>query len=64
MSHLIELSASLSLQEKQFVPIFLNTILSDECFEHQPNLDKEEFDIAAGIGSLMQKSTKMRLAPS
>ncbi len=64
MSLLIELAASLSLQEKQFVPIFLNTILSDECFEHQPNLDKEEFDIAAGIDSPMQKSTKIRLAPS
>jgi hypothetical protein len=64
VSLLIELAASLSLQEKQFVPIFLNTILSDECFEHQPNLDKEEFDIAAGIDSLMQKSTKIRLALS
>jgi hypothetical protein len=58
---LVELAASLPLQEKQFVPIFLNTIISDECFEHQPDLDKEEFDIATGTTLYMQKNTEMRL---
>jgi hypothetical protein len=61
-TQLVELSASLSLQEKQFVPIFLNTIISDECFENEPNLDREEFDIATGTVPSMQRSigTKLR----
>jgi formate dehydrogenase maturation protein FdhE len=45
---LIELSTSLSMQEKQFIPLFLNVIISDEAFENDPNLDKEEFDMAYG----------------
>jgi hypothetical protein len=37
---LIELSPSLSLQDKQVVPLFINIIISDEAFEHEPELDK------------------------
>jgi hypothetical protein len=54
----IELSASLPLQDKQLVPIFLNTFITDEVFEHQPDLDREEFELAAGIFVLMQSITK------
>lgn len=43
---LIELSNTLNMQEKQFIPLFLNIIISDEAFEHEPNLDREEFDTA------------------
>lgn len=46
---LIALSTSLSLEEKQFIPLFLNTIISDEVFEHEPALDREEFDLALGM---------------
>ncbi len=60
-TQLVELSASLSLQEKQFIPIFLNTIISDECFENEPNLDREEFDIATGTAPSMQRSIGMNL---
>lgn len=41
IDNLIELSSGLSLQEKQFIPLFLNIIISDEAFEDKPELDKE-----------------------
>lgn len=53
---LIELSAQLSLQDKQQVPLFMNVIISDEAFENEPELDKEEFDIAYGKHTLIQKN--------
>jgi hypothetical protein len=45
---MIELASTLSLQEKQLIPIFFNTFLCDEIYEHQPELDKEEFELATG----------------
>ena len=50
---MIELSAQLSLQDKQQVPLFMNVIISDEAFENEPELDKEEFDIAYGKHTLI-----------
>ena len=43
---MIELAASLSLQEKQNIALFLNIVISDEAFENEPELDREEFDMA------------------
>jgi hypothetical protein len=48
ISNLIDLSSGLSLQEKQFIPLFLNIIISDEAFEARPELDKEEYEMAYG----------------
>lgn len=39
------------MQEKQLIPLFLNIILSDEVFENEPNLDREELDMATGTQS-------------
>ena len=55
---LVELCASLSMQEKQFIPLFLNVIMSDEIFENEPALDREEVDVAAGTIGGIQSSTK------
>lgn len=45
---LIETSTTLSLQDKQYLPYFINVILSDELFEDLPELDREEFELAIG----------------
>lgn len=45
IEHVIELVTSLTNDEKQFVPHFINALLYDEVFEHQPDLDKEAFDV-------------------
>ena len=45
---LIDIAASLSLQEKQNIALFLNVIISDEVFEHEPSLDKDDLDMAYG----------------
>lgn len=61
---LIELSTSLSMQEKQFIPLFLNVIISDEAFENEPSLDKEEFDMAYGNFYFIQKNSRITSMPS
>ena len=48
---LIEVAASLSLQEKQNIALFLNVVISDEVFEQQPELDKDDLDMAYGTFS-------------
>ena len=55
---LIEASSELSLREKQNIVLFLNVVISDEVFEQEPALDKDELDMAYGTKSFIQKSTK------
>lgn len=38
-----ELAMTLSPQQKQIIPLFLNTFISDEVFENEPNFDRDEY---------------------
>lgn len=60
IQELIELATSLSLQEKQNIALFLNIVISDEAFEHQPELDREEFDMAYCTFRPTQKNTRQK----
>lgn len=48
---MIEMATSLSMQDKQNIALFLNIVISDEAFENEPELDREEFDMAYGNSS-------------
>jgi HD-GYP domain-containing protein (c-di-GMP phosphodiesterase class II) len=61
---LIEISASLSMHEKQNIALFLNVVLSDEVFESEPALDKDDLDMAYGTLPSMQRSTRTRSTPN
>ena len=45
---LIEASSEFSMREKQNIVLFLNVVISDEVFEQEPSLDKDELDMAYG----------------
>ena len=57
---LIEASSELSLNEKQNIVLFFNVVISDEVFEHEPALDKDELDMAYRTKLFIQKSTEMQ----